>query len=530
MEHERGPHYRLTQTRLNQRQTNRFELPPRITGRRMMAVPISARPKTDRAVATQSVAPRPTVIAVNMNLPGATETPGSRYYIKREQAKAHRAHLRVVRRSSLAVMALLLLLGGGLSAQAYLKLHQAFKGGGETVAALQAAPEQVDPNALKGEGSGRINVLLLGKGGANHPGGELTDTMLVASLDPVNNRLALLSIPRDMWVTDRSGASMKINAVYVTAKNKALKANRTDLAAAEAAGMAATEQMVGNVIGVPIHYYAMFDFTAFKDAVDAVGGVNIDVPADLYDPTMAWENNNNPVLASKGPQQMDGKQALLYVRSRETSSDFARTERQRQLMTAIENKALTAGTLTNPIKMSSLINAFGNHFSSDLSLANAERLANMLKNVDLTQIQSIGLTDAGHNFVRTDRVGDQSVVRPLAGFNSYGDIQAYVRNSLRDGYLAKEDAGILVLNGSATNARAGDDMATELKSYGYKVIGSRQLNTIYKQTQLIDLTSNTDKYTRHYLEERLQLTAQTSLPAGVIDTSGAQFVIIVGNE
>jgi hypothetical protein len=294
--------------------------------------------------------------------------------------------------------------------------------------------------------------------------------------------------------------------------------------------MAATEQMVGNVVGVPVHYYTMFDFTAFKDAVDAMGGVNIDVPADLYDPTMAWENNNNPVLASKGQQQMDGQQALLYVRSRETSSDFARTERQRQLLTAIESKALAAGTLTNPLKMSSLISAFGNHFSSDLSLANAERLANMLTKVDVTQVQSIGLTEHGHNFVRTDRVGDQSVVRPLAGFNNYGDIQSYVRNALRDGYLAKEDAGILVLNGSATNARAGDDMATELKSYGYKVIGNRQLNTIYKRTQLIDLTNNDAKYTRHYLEERLQLTAQTSLPAGVIDTSGAQFVIIMGNE
>ncbi len=428
------------------------------------------------------------------------------------------------------VMALILLVGGGLGLQAYVKLHQAFKGGAETVAALQTAPEKVDPDALKGEGSGRINILLLGKGGPGHPGGELTDTMLLASLDPVNNKLALLSIPRDMWVTEEDGSSMKINAVYATAKSKALKTNGGDQAAAETAGLTAAEQMVTTVIGVPVHYYAMFDFTAFKEAVDAVSGVTIDVPSDLYDPTMAWENNNNPVLASKGTQLMNGTQALLYVRSRETSSDFARTQRQRALLTALERTALTAGTLTNPLKMSELINAFGNHFSSDLSLANAERLTMMIKDIDMNTVQSIGLTDADHNFVRTDRVGDQSVVRPLAGFNSYGDIQAFVRNALRDGYLAKEDAGVLILNGSASDARAADNLAAELKSYGYRVIGTRQLAATYKQTKLIDLTQGQAKYTRHYLEDRLDLKAGNSVADSSIDTSGAQFVIIVGND
>lgn len=458
------------------------------------------------------------VFYLDMSLPGESERQGSRAY---KMPKTSKVRKRVVRTTA-GLMALLIMVGGGLGAEAWFRINKSFSGTAETVAALRVEADQVDPNALKGEGDGRINILMLGKGGPGHPGGELTDTMMIASIDPVNKKAALLSVPRDLWVTIPGYKSMKINGAYVAAKQKALKANRGDKAAAEAAGIANAEQVVSSVTGVKIHYYAMFDFTAFKEAIDTVGGVTVDVPEDLYDPTMAWENKNNPVLAPKGSQVMDGKKALMYVRSRETSSDFARSERQRAIIGALEQKVMTVGTLSNPVKLSELINTFGSHFSSDMSINDAERLGGIVRSIDMSKVESLGLADPPNNYVRTDRVGNQSVVRPIAGFDQNAQIQNYVRSKLRDGYLAKENAPVMVVNDRGT--------AAELKSYGYNVLSGGGSVATGKKTILVDLSGGKDKYTRNYLERRLGIKSTAKLPDASTKTGTAKFVIIVGND
>lgn len=430
------------------------------------------------------------------------------------------------KRTTLAVLVVVLGVGGLLGLKAYYKLHKVFKGGG-TAVALQA---HVDPNLLKGEGDGRINILLLGKGGPGHDGPDLTDTMLLASIDPVNKTMALLSIPRDLWVTTPAGSS-KINAVYANAKYKTLAKNSHDADGAEANGIAAAEGIVGQVLGVPIHYYGMVDFTAFKQAVDTVGGVTINVPEDLVDPTMAWENGWNSVLARKGVQNFNGKQALLYVRSRHTSArgDFDRTERQRLLITALEQKILTAGTYTNPLKISQLLSAFGDHVSTDLGTADAVRLMNIMKTIDSSKIGSVGLSDAPNNYVKTGSYAGQSIVQPVAGLTDFSAIQSYVRNTLKDGYLTKENANIAVLNGTSNSAAATNEAAV-LRSFGYTVgtVGDAPTHD-YAESTLIDLTGGKDPYTKHYLEQRLNVTASTKLPAN-IQPGQAQFVIIVGQR
>ena len=422
-------------------------------------------------------------------------------------------------------MLLVFVTGGLLFAKGYLKIHKVFKGGG-TAVALQA---HVDPNLLKGEGDGRINILLLGKGGPGHDGPDLTDTMLLASVDPVNNTMSLLSVPRDLWVTAPSGGSSKINAVYANAKYKALAANAHDTEGAEATGISAAEQTVSQVLGIPIHYYGMVDFTAFKEAVDTVGGVTIDAPEELVDPTMAWENHWNPVLAKQGVQTMNGTQALLYVRSRHGSArgDFDRTERQRILITALEQKILSAGTYTNPLKISQLLSAFGDHVSTDMSTTDAGRLMTIMKAIPGSKIASIGLADPPNNYVITGSYAGQSIVKPTAGIGDYGAIQSYIRNTLKDGYLLKENANLTVLNGT-TNSSAATQEAAVLKSYGYNVgtVGDAPTHD-YAKTTLVDLTKDKDPYTKHYLEQRLGVTATTKLPAN-IQPGQAQFVIIVG--
>lgn len=431
-------------------------------------------------------------------------------------------------RSALALTVLALLGGGILAAKGAFKLHQVFKGGG-SAAALEA---DVKPEVLKGEGDGRVNVLLFGKGGPGHEGPDLTDTLIVASIDPVAKTTTLVSIPRDLWVTVPGAGSSKINSVYANAKYRSLNATPKDTAKAERTGIEATQQVVSQVLGIPIHYYGMIDFKAFQQAIDTVGGITVNVPEDLVDRTVAWENNGNPVLAKKGMQTFNGKQALLYVRSRHgsTRGDFDRTERQRLVIGALAQKVLSAGTYTNPVKISQLMSAFGDHVSTDFSVSNALRVMQIGKGMDMSKMQSIGLADPPNNFVTTDNMNGQSVVRPSAGYGDYSQIQNYIRNTLKDPYLAKENAVLAVLNGTGTPGLA-TSKADQLKSYGYNVTTVADAPTQdYTRTTLIDLTGGKKPFTKNYLEKRLGVKAVAKLPDPNIAAEGIDFVVILGTD
>lgn len=432
-------------------------------------------------------------------------------------------------RTVIAVLVLLIGIGGFLFSQGYFNLHKVFKGSAAHAASLQ---ENVDPSLLKGEGDGRVNILLLGIGGAEHQGSDLTDSMMLASIDPENHTASLLSLPRDLWVTLPNAGSMKINAAYETGKYKYLHKISSDNSNFNAiqAGFSSVDQTVEQVLGVPIHYNLLFNFQAFRQAVDTVGGVDVNVPEQLYDPTMAWENHGNPVLAKAGLQHMDGVHALIYVRSRETSSDFARAQRQRSVLLALKDKTITLGTLSNPTKISGLINAFGNNVKTDLSLGDASRLYSIFKQINNNNVQSIDLDTPPHQLVTTGNINGQSVVEPKAGLSQYDDIQAYVRSSLQDGYILKEHAKITVLNGTPVNGLA-TAKADELKTYGYNVttVASAPTNG-YDQTILVDLTHGKDRYTKHYLEQRFNTTATTTLPDTAIAPNGADFILVLGTD
>jgi LCP family protein required for cell wall assembly len=446
--------------------------------------------------------------------------------------KKHRAR-RLVLRSASVLLAVFLATGGFLAWKGYSKLHQVFQGT-TTVAALTS---HVDPNLLKGEGDGRVNILLLGIGGPQHEGPDLTDTMMILSVDPVNNTAILLSVPRDLWVkmpVNFFGNYQKINAAYESGKYAYLGKQDSSNTNAKAiqAGFAADDTVLEQVLGIHIHYHMLVNFEAFRQAIDTVGGVTVDVQQPLYDPTMAWENGNNPVLAPAGVQTMDGKEALLYARSRETSSDFARADRQRQILVALKDKVLTAGTLSNPAKIDGLLNAFGDNIYSDLSTKGAEKLYGIMKKVNDSDIHSIGLTDPLSNLVTTDHVGNISVVRPRAGFNSYTAIQQFVRSQLPDGYILKEHAPIVVVSDNAMPGQA-TAASKDLKSYGYNVISQNTVSGTDRQTTIIDVSAGRYPYTRHYLEQHFKTPAITTLPANLKSVSGSLkpgFVILVGEH
>jgi LCP family protein required for cell wall assembly len=478
---------------------------------------------------TQSMTPEstPHTMRIDMGLPGSEPS----FYQAKLMVYGHRWS--VASRWAFRGVAVLLVIfigfGGLLFSQGYVRLHEVFRGGSKPVAALQ---KNVSPSLLKTEGDGRINILLLGRGGGDHDGPDLTDTMMLASIDPLNHDATLLSIPRDLWIDVPNQGDMKINAAWEAGEFKyegKVAPGSTDPKAIEA-GFEEADQSVEAVLGVTIDDNRIMDFQAFQQAVDIIGGITINVPTELYDPTMAWENDNNPILAEPGVQTFNGGQTLTYVRSRETTSDFARAQRQRAVLLAIKQKAETLGTISNPLKLSGLMNDFGNNVATDMSFSDAESLYSVVKDITNSNVASIGLADAPNNYVTSGSEGGQSVDVPTAGLYNYSAIQTYVRSQLKDPYLVKENAKVLVLNGTLTPGLATSE-ASLLSSYGYNVIGSANTTTNqYDQTVLVDLSKGKDKYTAHYLEQRLNVTATTTLPDKSIQTKGADFVIIIGND
>lgn len=427
----------------------------------------------------------------------------------------------------ISLIIVLLLLMGGAGYWVWNKANSVFKGGGNSA----IINGEIDPSKLKGEGDGRINILLLGKGGEGHDGADLTDTILIASIDPINDKAGLLSIPRDLYVKAPGTGSTKINAVYALTKQAAISKGKSQKQAEED-GINAIESMVQTVTGISMHYHAMVDFTGFEKAIDTVGGITVNVKEPLYDATMAWENNGNPILAPAGQQIMNGRKALMFARSRHGSArgDFDRSERQRLIIVALRDKIFSAGTYSNPVKISRLINDFGSHIGTNLSIDEIMKLYNIGQKIDGNKTTSLGLVDPPNDFLTTSNINGLSVVVPKAGLNNYTAIQAFVRNNLKDGFIEKENPSIVVYNGTPSPGLA-KEKADILKSYGYNVISVQDYqDKTVQQTILIDLKKRDTKYTKRYLELRYITSATTRIPDGLSVSENADFVIILGQN
>jgi len=470
---------------------------------------------------------------LHMTLPAGRKF-GRKHRDKTDKTKRGKRDWRRIRKrvlkGSAILMVVLLLVGGFLFAKGYLKLHKVFKGGG-SAAALNA---DVNPSLLRGEGDGRVNILLLGRGGEGHDGADLTDTILLASIDPVNNKAALVSLPRDLWVKTPTGGSSKINAIFAEAKSRSLRTSGGDKKKAEEAGVKAIQETARGILGVPIHYYSMVDFQAFRQAVDTVGGVDFQVTEETAVKERLWDPlTRKPYYldVQPGMQHFDGQRALFYSRSRHTSArgDFDRAERQRVFIQALAQKVTSAKTYTNPVKVSQLMDAFGDHISTDMSLNDAMRLMKIGKAIG-NQFESVDFADPQKPLMRTGMISGQSVVMPAAGIGDYSEIQALVRSKLKDGYIVKENANITVLNGTSMAGLAAQK-AEELKSYGYNVgTVTTAPSQTYEKTVIVDLTNNGKRYTKNYLEKRFGVKATGKLPDAAIQPAGASFVIILGNN
>lgn len=297
---------------------------------------------------------------------------------------------------------------------------------------------------LKGEDEGRVNILLAGNSSddAGHGGADLTDSIMIMSINTKDNTAFLLSVPRDLYVEIPDHGYAKINEVYQDGQTDKF----SESGYAEG-GMGLLEKVISQKFGITSHYYALVNYSALRDAVNAVGGITVTIessdPRGLYDPSRDLTSGLPLVKLSNGPNYLNGQQALNLARARGHAygaygyglSDFTRTENQRKILIGIKEKASSSSTLSNPIKVGNLFDSLGNNVQTDMKIAEVKRLYTVTKKIPSGDIASASLNNGKDVQLLqsyTNRLG-QSTLVPAAGVDDYTDIQAYVQKLISDG-------------------------------------------------------------------------------------------------
>lgn len=225
---------------------------------------------------------------------------------------------------------------------------------------------------LKTEG-GSTNLLILGMAGGNHQASDLTDTMIFLNLNHEKKKAILISLPRDIWSPTLKD---KINSAYHYGGKKK-----------EDGGLILAKLVVEEVLGQPVHYALLIDFSSFKEAIDVLGGIDVEIDRSFDDFQFPIEGKDNDLCAGdpefkcryehihfeKGWEHMNGERALKYVRSRnaegDEGSDFARAVRQQKVILAFKNKVFSYKIFLEPIKIKRLFEILRGGVESDIKLA-----------------------------------------------------------------------------------------------------------------------------------------------------------------
>ena len=224
------------------------------------------------------------------------------------------------------------------------------------------------------------NILIVGIGGAGHQAWELADSIMLASLDEEKKSVTMVSIPRDLYVSYGTGEwAGKINALY-------------PIWLARKQWISLLANKVSEVTGQSIHHYMVIDFSAFRYIVNALNGIEIDVTKDLYDNEYPDYDYGYTVFSvKKWLQIFNGETALRYARSRHSTSDMDRSRRQQQIINAIKTKALSAGIITSPTKISEIIDATRKNINTDLTVSDLVSIGSSFANLEKSAIHVYNL-------------------------------------------------------------------------------------------------------------------------------------------
>ena len=365
---------------------------------------------------------------------------------------------------------------------------------------------------LAEDDNGRTNILIFGTSGYTMDedawdGAMLTDSIMVVSLDQDNNDAYMMSLPRDLYVRNNCPAlgktSGKLNEVFYCAYT-------TDKD--EVAGAEALMAKSGEILGLDIQYYIHADWTALVQAIDAVGGVDVTIESD--DPRGIYDSSTGIKYANGEVAHLDGEKALALARARNhnygdyglSGGNYDREKNQQKILAAFQQKAMSAGTLLNPVAVNNLIDSLGNNLITSFETGHVQTLIDIASNLQadhIKQLPFVGRDDGGPNLIATYAPnGTYLGEAPVAGVYDYSEIQAYVAQNLSSDPVVMEGATIDVLNGS-DQAGLAAKKAEELEDDNYTIgsidnapAGTTESVTIYQLNS--DMTNTAaalkDKY------------------------------------
>ena len=342
------------------------------------------------------------------------------------------------------------------------------------------------------QGNERVNILVLGIDQRDYEQGPWrTDTMILVSVDPATKSAAMLSIPRDLWVPIPGFQESRINNAHFLG----------DAMSYPGGGPALAKKTVQQNLGVPVHYYVRFNFSAFEKLVDLIGGIDVMVERTIDDPQYPDENSPgyDPFHIDAGMKHMDGKTALKYARSRHDDplGDFGRAYRQQQVMLAIRDKVLQINALPTLLpRANEIAVTLGDAVQTDLSVQQVFELAKLGTQIDRSRIKS-GYIDQTVTLPFTTPDNDQVLI-PLRD-----EIRKLVRDTLLTSppmpnasgtaLPPEPPASIVVQNGTTQVGLAGQT-ANALKERGFNVVqyGNTDDNrSDYAQTEITVYTDRT---------------------------------------
>jgi anionic cell wall polymer biosynthesis LytR-Cps2A-Psr (LCP) family protein len=443
----------------------------------------------------------------------------------------------VIKRIIIAIILILFLIGAWLGIKALLASSSVFKG--DVFGLIQQKSLKVDSN-------GRSNILVMGtsEDDPGHQGANLTDSIMVLSVDQKNKNVYMISIPRDLEARYGracvSGYAGKVN-VYFSCVND------EDSTSAEDERQTEARKFFGNILGLDIQYSVHVNYTVMRDLVSALGGITVTIesrdPRGQMDSNFDWKCRGGKSYASSatlknncppnghfidypnGPVTLDAEHALYLAQARGDAaptygfeqSNFDREKNQQKVIVAIKEKALSSGTVTNFSKVSGLIDALGNNLRTNFETSEFRTLMSLSQDIPSTGIQSISLID-------NDLVTDSA--QPTAGLYDFSDIQAFIRKKLNSSPLSREGAHVVVLNASGI-AGAAQAEADKLMALGMEV--DQVVNAPAEKTYTANVVyqiSKTKPLSLAKLTAIYGATPKTTAPPVTVDAT-TDYVIIL---
>jgi LCP family protein required for cell wall assembly len=297
-------------------------------------------------------------------------------------------------------------------------------------------------------------------------------------------------------------------------------------------GPALAKQTVESLLGVPIDYYAIIEFSAFEQFINELGGIYVNVPAEI---TVDPIGEHNTVTLQPGRQLLDGPVALAYARARHTEGgDFDRAQRQQEVILAIRDRALELGPAQLASRAPALYNELAAGIHTDMSLDDALRLAWLAIDIPMSSIQRGAIAPPNSVLLAKSPDGTQDILIPVPDQIRLIRDQIFASSSMASPVLGAGDpranmqaegASIVVANGTYIEGLASSTQAY-LQSLGANVI-STQNGDYTTYTKIIDYTGN--PYTVRYLSELMNVT-RYSIIFQYDPNSQVDVLVIVGDD